>query len=54
MPPIALGTFPEQLPEPRDVDGDPSRLVVREHLYLSGVSLGRGRKAVLSVMHASR
>jgi hypothetical protein len=33
-------TFPEQLWQPRDVNGDPSRLVVREHLRLSGISLG--------------
>jgi hypothetical protein len=31
---------PKQLRQPRDVDGDPSRLVIREHLRLSGISLG--------------
>ena len=32
--------LPEQLRQPRDVDGDPSSFVVREHLCLSGISLG--------------
>jgi hypothetical protein len=31
---------PEQLRQPCDVERDPSRLVVREHLCLSGISLG--------------
>jgi hypothetical protein len=30
----------QQLRQPRDVDGDPAHLIVREHLCLSGISLG--------------
>jgi hypothetical protein len=32
--------FPEQVRQPRDVEGDPSRLVVREHLRLPCIGLG--------------
>jgi hypothetical protein len=31
--------LPEQLRQPRDVDGDPSRLVVREHVGLPCLSI---------------
>jgi hypothetical protein len=29
----------EQLRQPRDVDGDPSRLIIREHFCLPGFAL---------------
>jgi hypothetical protein len=37
---VLVATLPEQLRQPRDVDGDRSRLVVREHRCLSGFMLG--------------
>jgi hypothetical protein len=37
---VLVANLPEQLRQPRDVNGDLSCFVVRAHLRLSGVSLG--------------
>jgi hypothetical protein len=35
--------LPKQLRQPRDVDGDPPRLILREHLRLQRLDLGLSR-----------